>query len=379
MTFLATHAISQLDPAGALPTLSQQGRASIQFLGSVQRFSSGPLRSLARRDYDADPESRQVADEADASRNAEGKPRWLAAARRIAERYPNYRMERFLQRVVAEEVYLRGVPAVEERRVEFERYLNAPLPDTPGSLELDPSLAIPDYYRGVEWHLQVGGWDGYDLYGPFFALVAGPHIFRHGGYAAVESGDDIIGHRLSFVRQLTRKTYRRIFEPGCGGVSTLACVHQVFPDAELVGCDLSPLLLRMGHATARRLGVPVAFKQRDCRDTGEPDGSCDGVVLYALLHEMPPESSIATLREAFRMLGPGGDIVISDPPPFRAVDPFQAVVLEWDTRHREEPFFTAACSANWAEVLRDIGFVDVSEYSLGERGYPWITRGRRPG
>jgi hypothetical protein len=158
MTFLAAQSIQQLDGPQSLPTPSQRGRASIQFLGSAQRYSAGTLRLLARR---------------------------------IAERSPSYRMERFLQRVVAEEVYLRGVPAVEERRPEFERYLHAPLPDTPGSLELDPGLAVPDYYDGVEWHLQVGGWDGYDLYGPLFALV---------------------------------------------------------------GSDISPLLLRMGHATAKRLG-----------------------------------------------------------------------------------------------------------------------------
>lgn len=379
MTFLAPSAIQQLDQPQSLPSLSQRGRAAMQFLGSAQRYSSAKLRPVARADFESDPEGRAVIAEAAANTPSSGKPAWLAKARRIAEKSPNYQMERFLQRIVAEEVFLRGVQSVEECRPAFERYANAPLPPTPGTLELDPALPVPDYYDGVEWHLQIGGWDGYDLYGPMFALVAGPHVFRHGGYAAVGAGDDIIAQRMGFVRQLPRNDYKRVYEPGCGGFSTLACVHRVFPQAELVGSDLSPTLLKMGHATARRLGIPAHFKQRDCRDTREPDGSFDAVVMYALLHEMPPKDAVATIREAFRILAPGGDLVISDPPPFRAVDPFQAVVLEWDTANREEPFFTAAGSANWADALREAGFTDVAEHAIGQHGYPWITRGHKPG
>jgi hypothetical protein len=70
--------------------------------------------------------------------------------------------------------------------------------------------------------------------------------------------------------------------------------------------------------------------------------------------------------------------VLSDPPPFRAVDIFHAVILEWDTDHREEPFFTASCLADWAEELGKAGFTDVEAYAIGADGYPWITRARKP-
>ena len=379
MTFLAASSIQQLDQPDGMPSLSQRGRASMQFLGAAQRYSSSVLRPVARADFESDPEGRAVIAQAAANTPPSGKPEWLSQARRVAEKSANFQMERFLQRIVAEEVFLRGVPAVEECRPAFQRYLDAPLKDTGSTLELDPTLPIPDYYQGVEWHLQIGGWDGFDLYGPFFALVAGPHVFRHGGYAAVGAGDDIIAQRKGFIAQLPRKDYRRIYEPGCGGFSTLACAHAAFPQAELVGSDLSPTLLRMGYTTSRRLGVTAHFKQRDCRDTREPDGSFDAVLMYALLHEMPPKDAVATIREAYRILAPGGDLVISDPPPFRAVDPFQAVVLEWDTAHREEPFFTAAASANWSQALGEAGFTDVAEYAIGQHGYPWITRGHKPG
>ena len=376
MTFL-----TRLDPSEQRTkdlSLTQRGRAGLEALGALQAFSASSVRQLAREAFDADADARTLSDEAPGVADKSAWRRWLGRAGDVAGRSPAYRVERFHQRYVAEEVYRRGIPAVEERREQFEAFFRVPDGPTVGTLELDPSVPMPKYYDKVEWHLEPGGWDGYDLYGALFAFAVGPHVFRHGGYAAVEVGDDILEHRAEVARQLPKRNYRRVYEPGCGGFSTMAAVHSVFPDAELVASDLSPLLLTVGHIMAEKQAVPVQFKQRDARDTREPDASFDAVIMFALMHEMPVDAVRDTFREAYRILEPGGDLVISDPPPFRAVSPFQAVVLNWETRHRGEPFFTDACAADWAAELRDIGFVDVDDYSLGEQGYPWITRATKP-
>src|SRR3546814_6951060 len=80
----------------------------------------------------------------------------------------------------------------------------------------------------------------------------------------------------------------------------------------------------------------------------------------------------------FRSLKPGGDIVLSDPPPFRAIDPFHAVLLDWDTEHRAEPFFSEAGASDWGAEMARIGFADVKAYAIGPDSYPWVTMARKP-
>ena len=357
--------------------LSQRGRAGLQFLGSLQHFSSGTLRPQARTDFETDPDGAALMARPASGSNAPW-PERIAEARAVAERSLKYRQERFYQGYVARENFRRAIPAVEERRAAFEAQKVSLPADAAATLELDPSVVMPDYYRDVAWHCSPGGWDGYDLASQAIAQGVTRYVFSRGGYAAVEVDEDIREQRRRVLRQLPKTRYGRIYEAGCGPGVTLLLAHERFPDAELIGSDLSPGLLKNAHANAVRLGIPVAFKQRDARATREPDSSVDAVIFYALMHEMPVDVGIDVIREAFRILKPGGDLLINDPPPFAAVDPLQAVLLDWETENRGEPYFTETCSIQWSDVLRDVGFAEIEGYGLGPRGYPWINRGTKP-
>lgn len=372
-----------LPPVAPKPlSVSQRGRSGMEILGSMQKFASGVLRQHAAETFFAN----ERAAELNKAHIADKKPEKsvlrerIAEAKAICESDSIYRLERLVQRYVAEENYNRGIPAIEERREMFEPFVNSEATPAEGAtLELNPELSEPKYWSATEWHLEPGGWEGYDLYPAVFAFTIGPKVFSLGGYAAVGVGDKIQEQRYQVALQFPKESYQRIYEPGCGGFSTLGAVHRVFPEAELHGSDLSPSLLKGCYKMAGALGVPVHLKRTDSTKTGEADSSFDGVITYALHHEMPPKENKALFAEMFRILKPGGDIVIADPPPFRAVDLFHAVILDWDTDHREEPFFSATGESVLEDMLTEVGFENAEAYTIGSQGsYPWVTRARKP-
>jgi len=343
----------------------------------MQKYSSSHLLETARANFRNNPKAKaldvehKTPGDRDAVRSRVGK------ARAIADNDPVFRLERFCQRFVALEIFANALPAIEERREQFEEFLKDTNASPACNLELSSDITVPKYHD-IEWHLEPDGWDGYDLYGALFAFALGPLVFRHGGYAAVNVGDDLYQNRRDSLAFLPKKKYGRIYEPGCGGGTTVAVIHELFPEAEIVGSDLSPLLLRMAHLTSSRLGTPVTYKQRDSTHTGEEAESFDAAVTYALQHEMPPKENIKLFKEMFRILRPGGDFLIVDPPPFAEVELFQAVILDWDTHNRREPFFSATLLADWKEDLKKIGFENISSAAAGKNGFPWVIRATKP-
>jgi len=124
--------------------------------------------------------------------------------------------------------------------------------------------------------------------------------------------------------------------------------------------------------------VRIDLKRANAEHVAEADGSASLVYSYALHHEIPPETSYNVLKEAFRILEPGGDFIMSDLPPHRMVDPYHSILLDWETEGRGEPFFTASGLMDLDAAMREIGFEDVESFGLTASSYPWVTRGRKP-
>lgn len=101
-----------------------------------------------------------------------------------------------------------------------------------------------------------------------------------------------------------------ILDLGCSvGMSTVA-LKALYPEAAVMGLDLSPYFLAVAQRT---------YGDRDCQwlhgaaeATGLPDASFDLVSTCLLFHELPQEASRAVLREARRLLKPGGHLALMD-------------------------------------------------------------------
>lgn len=356
--------------------LDQRGRAGLQFLGSLQVYTSGELLDQVRQEFSAQPEADTLADSFKTPTDPSGWRQRLDQCRAVAQRSTAYRHNRLYERYIAEENWVRSLTAVERKREEFMAAgpENTVAPNE--RLILNPNLPVPDYHKDVEWHLQPGGWEGYDLAGPMFSAGMMPYVYVRGGNAAVEVGDDVRAHRREVLSQF-QHTPRRAYDVGCGGTGTLGIMRSMFPEAELVGGDLSARRLTDGHHISETLGWNITFRQEDCRSVAEADNSFDAVISYALHHEMPRQVTRDILKEMYRILEPGGEIVVSDLPPFRGVTPLQAVLLDWETNYRAEPYVTESRVLDLTQTLTDIGFIDVEEYQLRDMGYPWIARAHK--
>lgn len=347
-------------------SMTQQTRASLEFIGALSTFAGGTLRPAARAEFEA----AEVED-----------PRELSARRvlfeRVLEDSAAWQFDRFLARWVAEEQWVVGTDAVEEGRAEFEQWLDVPA-DVPGSLALDPDVQAPEYWKH-EFHLTPGGWDGHDLQNCMISDLVYPFVFIPAGVGGASTGENVFDQRRLAAREAPKDTYRRILEPGVGTGRFAEALQREYPDATIVGVDLSTSALRRGRAIARDNGWDWELIHAPVEKMPVADASVDLVAFYVLFHEVAPESVDQILAESFRVLEPGGDVLIADIAPYERQDAFNAVMLDWETEYRGEPFWRAALQNDIPAALLRAGFVDVEAYGVGERGYPWIIRARKAG
>ncbi|HEY9602772.1 MAG TPA: class I SAM-dependent methyltransferase [Allocoleopsis sp.] len=162
-----------------------------------------------------------------------------------------------------------------------------------------PDLTYPQYYSSQNFHGVEGGY-----------LNPGASV----------SYDSITQYVLppneTWVRQaaidsITSKP-RRILDLGCGTGSTTLLLKQAFPQAEVIGLDLSPYMLVMADRKAKDAGLDIQWRHAQAEQTSFPDASFDVVTASFLFHEMPPTVAQSILREAFRLLTAGGEVLILD-------------------------------------------------------------------
>ena len=125
---------------------------------------------------------------------------------------------------------------------------------------------------------------------------------------------------------------RRILDLGCGTGSTTIMLKQAFPNAEVIGMDLSPYMLLRSFHKSQSAGLNIEWQQGNAENTHFPDASFDLVTASLLFHETPSSTTQAILHECFRLLVPGGQVLI--------LDGNQKILrqMEWLSNIFEEPY-----------------------------------------
>ncbi|MBK1707184.1 hypothetical protein CKO40_22280 [Halochromatium glycolicum] len=107
----------------------------------------------------------------------------------------------------------------------------------------------------------------------------------------------------------------QVLDLACGPANQLAQIARIHPDANFIGLDASPEMLKRANSNVSRFGLRnVQFRTGHIQDLGEfPDNSTDLVISTMSLHHLPDLKALGrTFREAARVLRPDGGLYLAD-------------------------------------------------------------------
>ena len=107
------------------------------------------------------------------------------------------------------------------------------------------------------------------------------------------------------LRAVQATSCRRVLDLGCGTGQLALRIEQALPQARVVGCDFSAGMLQ--RAAAR--GTHVRWVRGDAGRLPFRDGAFDTIVSTEAFHWFPDQQ--ATLGECFRVLVPGGQLLLA--------------------------------------------------------------------
>ncbi|KAL2938011.1 Demethylmenaquinone methyltransferase [Bienertia sinuspersici] len=113
-------------------------------------------------------------------------------------------------------------------------------------------------------------------------------------------------------------TVEDILDIGCSVGWSTRFLAQKFPSANVTGLDLSPYFLAVAQFKENNRplnGKRINWVHANGEDTGLPAKSFDLVSIAYVLHECPAKATLNLVKEAFRLLRPGGTIAITDNSP----------------------------------------------------------------
>ena len=154
-----------------------------------------------------------------------------------------------------------------------------------------------------------------------------------------------------------------IIDLGCSvGLDTFS-LQATYSEAEITGVDLSPYFLavaryrqsqRCAESNVARKSL-IQWLHAPAEATGLPSESADLVSACLIFHELPQSAAIAVLKEAARLVKPGGHFALMDVNPksevYATMPPYILTLLK-----STEPYLDEYFGLDVEQALRDAGF-----------------------
>jgi len=138
-------------------------------------------------------------------------------------------------------------------------------------------------------------------------------LLREGTGFFSESEAYFARYKVDILRREVPGTAKRLLEYGCGIGRNIPFLRAAFPDATIVGSDISAASLEI--ARKENPGVDFFIEQADV-DVADP---YELIFIAGVFHHIPVGERAAVMKTLFRRLSPGGTIVIFEHNPFNPV------------------------------------------------------------
>lgn len=217
-------------------------------------------------------------------------------------------------------------------------------------------VPVPEYYAAVDTHQHPGNLAG----APNAGLV-----YKASAQSTQPGATNRYGLHERFARMVGELgEFKRILEMGCGFGKSALPLAERFPHAQVKAIDIAGPCLELAAAEAGQAkAANLAYEQADLRRTGYPEGSFDLVTSTMVLHELDTPALRESIREASRLLEPGGTLVHLD---FRVKDPFLEFIHYGHARRNNEPYMEEINNLDIEAELKSAGFKDVKTMPFEE-------------
>ena len=145
-----------------------------------------------------------------------------------------------------------------------------------------------------------------------------------------------------------------------GGIDVFLAARNAGPSGRVIGVDMTPEMVDRARANAERLGLTnVEFRQGLIDSLPVADSSVDVVLSNCVINLAPDKGAV--FEDAFRVLKPGGRLIVSD----------MVATGELPPEIRHDPKLWASCiggalpEQEYLETIRKAGFTAVEVLAEG--------------
>lgn len=209
---------------------------------------------------------------------------------------------------------------------------------------------VPEYYRR-NFHFQTDG----------YLSETSARLYDHQVDVLFSGAADamrrlVIPPLRSHLKLMERS---QLLELGCGPGSTTIALAKSFPKTKITALDLSAPYVKTAQERLKKY-PRVDCIQGDAAHLPFKDASFDAVTSVFMFHELPQEVRLQILREASRVLRPGGILVIADSIQWNDDVNFNWAIERFPTNYHE-PFYRNYIHTPMLDLFREAGFSTVNQ------------------